>query len=193
MYSHDEIQEILKCSEDPAYFIETYCVASSTEDGKVKMRLKARQKNWIASAKECQITELGHDRQDGKTQFMSAYAAWISLFQPDQTIVILANKHITAKLIRTRIIQILSELPEFLRPVVKAFTSTYISFENGTRILVGGITESACKGMTINTLMLDNWEHTELKVFQAFSENHLPVLLATRTKIIMTGRNPWQL
>ena len=84
------------------------------------------------------------------------YALHYTLFNKDKTVAVLANKMQGAKEILGRVKGILEELPDFLKPGIKEYNKTSITFENGCKIIAAATSPSAVRGLTINCLTGDN-------------------------------------
>ena len=77
-----------------------------------------------------------------------AYLLWAALFQPEQTVAILANKGATAKEMLGRITLMLENLPFFLQPGCKSLNKTSIEFSNNSKILSSATSSSSIRGLS---------------------------------------------
>ncbi len=75
-YTQNQIQEYVKCSQDPIYFIENYVEINSLDKGFVKFILRGYQKNLIKSLYENNKTIILSSRQSGKTVTTAAFILW---------------------------------------------------------------------------------------------------------------------
>jgi Terminase large subunit, T4likevirus-type, N-terminal len=101
------------------------------------------------------FTIINTARQMGTTMMLCAYALWLAAFGADQTIAIAANKFAMAKEIISRIRFMADHTVVWLPKMVVANASA-IEFDNGCRIVAFTANENAGKGMSINTLLIDN-------------------------------------
>ena len=64
-WTHDMVQEWIKCSQDPVYFIETYMKIINVDEGLINFNLYDYQKEMIVSMYENRFTLLATARQAG--------------------------------------------------------------------------------------------------------------------------------
>lgn len=88
------------------------------------------------------------------TTVVTAYALWYAIFNDDKTIGIVSNKQVSAIDIMNRLKRIYQELPTWLKPGIIEWSKTFVTFENGTRIMVSATSEDAFRGRTLNLLCL---------------------------------------
>ena len=80
-FTSEEVQELMKCSQDPIYFIEEYCQIVSLDHGLVKFKLYDCQKEKVNIILENRKVILMEPRQSGKTIVSAACILWYSLFK----------------------------------------------------------------------------------------------------------------
>lgn len=88
------------------------------------------------------------------TTTISAYVIWYAIFNSDKTVGIVSNKQVSAIDIMNRIKRTYTELPVWIKPGVVEWSKTFVTFENGTRIMVSATSEDAFRGRTLNLLCL---------------------------------------
>jgi len=88
------------------------------------------------------------------TTTISAYVLWYAIFNADKTIGIVSNKQASAIDIMNRIKRVYQELPTWIKPGITEWSKTFVTFENGTRIMVSATSEDAFRGRTLNLLCL---------------------------------------
>ena len=88
----EQIKELVKCREDPKYFIETYCQIVTLDKGLQPFKLYECQKRKVDFIMENRQTILMEGRQQGKTITSAACILHYTLFQTNKTVAILANK-----------------------------------------------------------------------------------------------------
>ena len=91
-FTPEQIQEYIKCAQDPVYFIENYCYIVSLDQGLIKFNLYDCQKKKIDVIHNNRKVILMEGRQQGKTTTSAAYILWYTVFQPAKNVAILANK-----------------------------------------------------------------------------------------------------
>ena len=118
-YTDEELQEYIKCSNDPVHFIESYCSIISLDEGLVKFKLRGYQENLIRHYNDNRFNVVLASRQSGKSITSCAYLLWFLLFNPEVTVAVLANKGAIAREMIARIVTMLESVPFFLQPGVK--------------------------------------------------------------------------
>ena len=114
-WDDEKVQEYLRCTRDPAYFISKYIKIISLDEGLVNFNLYEYQKNLIDQFIDNRFNIVLACRQSGKSITVCAYLLWYLLFHPEQTVAILANKGATAREMLSRITTMLENVPFFLQ------------------------------------------------------------------------------
>ena len=143
--------------ENPIYFIENYIKIISLDEGLVPFKLYGYQDELITHFDESRFSIVLACRQSGKSITACAYLVWYLLFQPEQTIAILANKGSTAREMLARITTMLEHVPFFLQPGTKVLNKGSIEFENDSRIIASATGANSIRGMSVNLLYLDEF------------------------------------
>ena len=155
------IQELKKCKEDVIYFAENYFYIVNLDRGKEVIKLYTRQRQILKSLVNNRFTCLLSCRQFGKTTLMTIYALWVSCFESDQRIMIVANREQTAINVFKRIRTAYEQLPNFLKPGVKEYGKTGLTFDNDSSIGVSTTTSTAARGESINVMIVDEMAFIE--------------------------------
>jgi len=66
-YSAEQVKEIIRCSQDPIYFIEQYCQIVSLDKGLIPFKLYDCQKKKVLTILNNRKVILMEGRQQGKT------------------------------------------------------------------------------------------------------------------------------
>jgi phage terminase large subunit-like protein len=156
-WTEEEILEYKKCMENPVYFIENYIKIISLDEGLVPFKLYGYQDELITHFDESRFSIVLACRQSGKSITACAYLVWYLLFQPEQTIAILANKGSTAREMLARITTMLEHVPFFLQPGTKVLNKGSIEFENDSRIIASATGANSIRGLSVNLLYLDEF------------------------------------
>ena len=119
-------------------------------------------------------------RQIGKTTMMTIYALWVACFNPDQRILIVANKEGTAIEIMSRIRLAYEELPNWLKPGVKEYGKTSVVLANGTKIGISTTTGTAARGQSVNCLILDELAFIEPHLVEDFWKSVYPIISSSK-------------
>jgi len=155
------IQELKKCKEDIIYFAENYFYIVNLDRGKEVIKLYTRQRQILKSLVNNKYTCLLSCRQFGKTTLMTIYALWLSCFEADQRVMVVANREQTAINIFKRIRTAYEQLPNFLKPGAKDYGKTGLTFDNDSSIGVSTTTATAIRGESISALIIDEMAFIE--------------------------------
>lgn len=113
------------------------------------------------------------------TTTISSYVLWYACFNADKTIGIVSNKQVSAIDIMNRIKRVYQELPVWMKPGIVEWSKTFITFENGTRIMVSATSEDAFRGRTLNLLCMDEFAFVPKFVADAFWAANYPTISAS--------------
>lgn len=149
-FTLDEIQQLKNCINDPAYFINNFVKITSIDKGVVLFKLHPYQKRIIDTINQNRFTICKLFRQAGKSTVVAAYCLWYAIFNSNKEVMILANKLNTAKEIFSRVASMYELLPDFIKPGVKEYNKTSMTFENGSKVGCQATSASAIRGKSIN-------------------------------------------
>lgn len=162
--SDNEMEEFVKCFNDPIYFLKTYCEIVSLDHGVVKFRPHAYQKKMLRLMHENRFSIILAARQMGKSVCIAGYLLWCAIFAKDQNIAILANKEAQAMDTLERLQMMYEGLPWFLQPGVSLWNSKRIKLGNGSKVFISSTRGSAARGKSITHIALDEFafvDHAE--------------------------------
>jgi hypothetical protein len=169
------VSEYVKCSQDPIYFTETYMKIINIDRGLVSFKLYDYQREMIKSFADNRFNIVATARQAGKSTVTCAFILWYTIFHPEKTVALLANKGETAREILQRIQLAYQYLPAWLQQGVKEFRAGAIVFENNSRVIAAATSSDAIRGYSINLLFIDeaafieNWDTFFTSVYPTIS------------------------
>ena len=185
-FTIEEIKEYKKCMQDPAYFARTYVKIISLDKGLVPFDLYEYQEKMFNHFNSNRFSIVLACRQSGKSISSVAYLLWFTIFNPEKTIAILANKGATAREMLARVTLMLENLPFFLQPGCKALNKGSIEFSNNSKIVAAATSGSSIRGLSINLLFLDEFAFIDNDA--TFYTSTYPVVSSGKdTKIIITS------
>tara|TARA_B100001287_G_scaffold275407_1_gene282939 strand:- start:259 stop:1863 length:1605 start_codon:yes stop_codon:yes gene_type:complete len=185
-WSADEIREYAKCMKDPVYFARKYLKVISLDEGLVDFDLYPYQEEMFDHFDKNRFSIVLACRQSGKSISSVAYLVWYSIFHPEKTIAILANKGATAREMLARATLMIENVPFFLQPGCKAVNKGSIEFSNNSRILAAATSGSSIRGLSVNLLFLDEFAFVDNAA--EFYASTYPVVSAGKdTKVIITS------
>ncbi len=151
-YTAEQIEEYLKCKNDPIYFIKKYVKIVHVDKGLVPFELYDYQEEVVTLLHNNNKVALNFCRQSGKTTTIAAFFLWFIIFHEDKVCAILANKRITAFEILSRVQKAYEHLPMWLQVGVVEFNKSRMLLENGSRIIAEATSSAAIRGFSLNCI-----------------------------------------
>ena len=189
-FTKDEIEEYLKCADDPIYFIESYCKIVTLDHGLQPFKLYDCQKNKVKIIHENRKVILMEGRQQGKTTTSAAYILWYTLFQGSKTVAILANKATAAREVLYRYQIMYENLPTWLQQGVTTWNKGDIALENGSIVFTAATSASGIRGKSVNLLYVDEAAIIPNNVAEQFFTSVYPTISAGETTKILLSSTP---
>lgn len=188
-FTPDEIAEIVKCKNDPIYFIKNYVKITNLDSGvPIPFNLFPYQEKLIQQYHENRFCVSMCGRQMGKTTTAGAYFLWSILFNNNYTIGCMANKLFMAKEILTRIKDMYVLLPRFLKIPVVTWNMSSIQLTNKSRIITAATSTSAFRGASLNVLYGDEFAFVPPNIQSDFMASVYPTISSGKSsKIIFTS------
>ena len=141
-----QLDEYIKCKQDPIYFIKNYVKIISLDRGMIPFELFPYQERFILALHENRRVLGMFPRQMGKTTTAAAYIVWYLLFNDDKTVAILANKAAAAREIMSRVQLMIEQLPKWLQQGVVEWNKGNIAFENNSKAFTAATSSSGIRG-----------------------------------------------
>ena len=187
-FTVDEISEIMKCQENPIYFIETYCHIVTLDYGLQLFKLYDFQKKKIDIILNNRKVVVMEPRQQGKTIVAAACILWYTLFQDSKTVAILANKGAASREVLDRYQIMYEHLPIWLQQGVRTWNKGDVELENGSKVFTAATTASGIRGKSVNWLYIDEAAIIPNNVADQFFASVYPTISSgTTTKILLTS------
>lgn len=187
-FTQEQILEIIKCKQDPIYFIENYCQIVTLDHGLQPFKLYDCQKEKVKVILGNRKVVLMEGRQQGKTVTAAACILWYTLFEESKTVAILANKGASAREVLARYQIMYEHLPMWLQQGVRTWNKGDVELENGSRVFTAATTGSGIRGKSVNWLYIDEAAIIPNNVAEEFFASVYPTISAgTTTKILLTS------
>lgn len=187
-YTQEQLEEYIKCSNDPVYFIENYMTVIHVDKGVVPFKLYNFQKEMIQAMHENRHTCILASRQTGKSVTTIGYILWMSLFRSDQVIAILANKGQLARDLLDRYQLSYESIPHFLQQGVSVWQKGTVVLENQTKVFASSTSANALRGSSVNFLYLDEFAFLHNNMAESFFTSVYPVISSGETtKLVMSS------
>lgn len=189
-FTKEQVEEYLKCAEDPVYFIESYCKIVTLDHGLQPFKLYDCQKNKVKIIHENRKVILMEGRQQGKTTTSAAYILWYTLFQESKTVAILANKAPAAREVLYRYQVMFENLPSWLQQGVTTWNKGDIALENGSIVFTAATSASGIRGKSVNLLYVDETAIIPNNIADQFFASVYPTISAGETTKILLSSTP---
>jgi hypothetical protein len=189
-FTEEQIKEYVKCSEDPVYFINTYCKIVTLDHGLQPFTLYPCQINKVKVIHENRKVILMEGRQQGKTTTSAAYILWYTLFQSSKTVAILANKAAAAREVLHRYQLMYEHLPKWLQQGVTTWNKGDIELENGSIVFTAATSASGIRGKSVNLLYVDETAIIPNTIAEQFFTSVYPTISAGETTKILLSSTP---
>ena len=185
-FTPEQVQEFIKCSQDPVYFIRNYIKIVNLDQGIVGFDLYDFQEDMVNRFHENRFNIAKLPRQSGKSTVVTAYLLWYAIFNDNVNIAILANKAATAREMLGRLQLSYENLPKWLQQGVVNWNRGSLELENGSKILAASTSASAVRGMSFNIIFLDEFAFIPTHIADEFFSSVYPTISSGKsTKVII--------
>ena len=189
-YTQEEVDEYIRCSKDPVYFVEKYIKIVNVDRGLMPFEMWDFQKEMIRTYHESRFSITKCPRQVGKTTTSVAYLLWVTLFQDSQNIAVLANKGSLARDILAKYQLAYENLPMWLQQGVITWNKGNVELENGSKIIAASTSSSAVRGGAFNIVFLDEFAFVPANIANEFFNSVYPVISSGKTTKIIIVSTP---
>jgi hypothetical protein len=188
-YTQEEVYELLKCKDDPIYFIKEYCkIVSLDSEMLIPFELYPYQEKFINLIQDNRRIISMQPRQMGKSQVVAAYILWYTLFNNNKTVAILGNKSDASMEILGRYQIMYENLPLWMQQGIKTWNKGDVELENGSSVFTAATSSAGIRGKSVNILYVDEVAIIPNNIAESFFTSVYPVVSAGETtKIILTS------
>jgi hypothetical protein len=187
-FTQYEIDEYIKCADDPVYFATKYMKIVNVDRGLIPFEMWDFQKDMLKTFHEDRFSICKLPRQVGKTTTAVAFILHYILFNENVNVAILANKSSTAREIMGRVQLAFEYLPRFLQQGVKEWNKGSIEFANGSRAVADSTSGSSVRGRSFNVIFLDEFAFVPNNIAEAFFMSTYPTISSGQsTKVIIVS------
>ncbi len=185
-WTKKQIEEYVKCKEDPVYFALNYVKIVSVDEGLIPFRMYKFQKELVEKFHNNRFNIAKLPRQTGKSTVVVSYLLHYALFNDNSNIGILANKASTARDLLGRLQTAYENLPKWLQQGVIAWNKGSMELENGSKIMAASTSASAVRGMSFNIIFLDEFAFVPNHIADDFFSSVYPTISSgQKTKVII--------
>jgi len=187
-FTPKQIEEYVKCSQDPLYFIKNYVKIVSLDKGLVPFEPYDFQEDIVNKIHTNRFVIAKLPRQSGKSTTVVASLLHYILFNQNMSVAILANKLATARELLGRLKLAYEYLPLWLQQGVVEWNKGSIVLENGSKVLAAATSSSAVRGGSFNCIMLDEFAYVPQNVAEEFFSSVYPTITSGKeTKVIIVS------
>ena len=185
-FTPEEVQEVIKCSEDPVYFIKKYIRIVSLDKGLIPFDMYHFQEEMVQKFHDNRFNIAKLPRQSGKSTIVTSYLLWYVLFNDNVNVAILANKAATAREMLQRLQLSYENLPKWLQQGILQWNRGSLELENGSKIMAASTSASAVRGMSFNVIFLDEFAFIPNHIADQFFSSVYPTISSGKsTKVII--------
>ena len=187
-FTKEQIQEYLKCKEDPVYFVQNYVKIVTLDHGLQPFKMYDFQEKLVRNFHENRFNICKMPRQTGKSTTVVSFLLHYAVFNDSVNIGILANKASTARELLSRLQIAYENLPKWMQQGILSWNKGSLELENGSKILAASTSASAVRGMSFNILFLDEFAFVPNHIADAFFASVYPTITSGQsTKVIIVS------
>ena len=185
-FTKEQVEEYVKCSQDPFHFIENYMKIVTIDSGVQVIKLYDFQREMINLFIKEKFVLAKCARQSGKTIGVESFILWSILFKDNYRIGMFANKFDTSKKILKEVKYAYEQLPMWLQQGVITWNKHSIELENGSSITSSSTSGDAGRSRTYNLVFLDEFAFVPDFVASDFFTAVYPTISSGKnTKVII--------
>ena len=187
-FTQEQIEEFIKCKNDPVYFANNYIKIVSLDEGLTQFHPYHFQERLIERFHANRFNICKMPRQTGKSTTVVSYLLHYAVFNDSVNIGILANKAATARELLSRLQTAYENLPKWMQQGIISWNKGSLELENGSKILAASTSASAVRGMSFNILFLDEFAFVPNHIADSFFASVYPTITSGKnTKVIVVS------
>ena len=189
-FTKKQVDEVMKCLEDPKYFIQEYLKIVTIDKGLVPFEMYDFQRKMVDTFHDNRFTICKLPRQSGKSTIIVSYLLHYVLFNDNVNVAILANKSSTARDLLGRLQLAYEYLPKWMQQGVLNWNKGSLELENGSRIVAASTSSSAVRGSTFNIIFLDEFAYVPNNIAEEFFSSVYPTISSGKSSKVMIVSTP---
>jgi len=187
-FTKEQIEEFIKCKEDPVYFAKNYVQIVTLDHGLQPFKMYDFQEKLVNRFHKNRFNICKMPRQTGKSTTCVSYLLHYAVFNDSVNIGILANKAATARELLDRLQTAYENLPRWMQQGIISWNKGSLELENGSKILAASTSASAVRGMSFNILFLDEFAFVPNHIADSFFASVYPTITSGKsTKVIIVS------
>ena len=189
-FTKEQIEEYIKCSKDPIYFVKNYMKIVHVDHGLISFDLYDYQEKMISKFDQERFVITKMPRQSGKSTAVISFILHYILFNESKNVALLANKAELARELLDRLKKAYENLPLWLQQGVVTWNKGSIELENGSKILATSTTGSAARGQSFSLVFLDVLKYLKSPDFSFYFPSSLTFSPVTLALIAYNNKKP---
>ena len=189
-FTPKQVEEVMKCLNDPKYFIQEYLKIVTIDKGLVPFEMYDFQRKMVDTFHDNRFTICKLPRQSGKSTIIVSYLLHYVLFNDNVNVAILANKSSTARDLLGRLQLAYEHLPKWMQQGVLNWNKGSLELENGSRIVAASTSSSAVRGSTFNIIFLDEFAYVPNNIAEEFFSSVYPTISSGKSSKVMIVSTP---
>ena len=185
------INELIHCYNDPNYFIKNYVLIEHPCNGLIPFDLYPYQESAILDY-QChkRIIQLS-SRQTGQTKLLLAYALWVAIFHPEQTIAFATNGMNSSLDCRNILLTMYNNLPhDFHITKIVHRDRSKITLDNFSQILFIQPSYCSVRGYSLTHIICNEFAFVAEQHQQDFWASVMPAVCTGGQIIITSTKGP---
>ena len=183
-----QVSEIIKCGKDPIYFFNQYCKIQHMIRGTIPFQTYPFQDDCVKAFIDHRFNIILKSRQLGMSTLTAAYSVWLTLFQKDKKVLVIATKLDVAQNFINKVKTILSNLPKWMILVDKVTDNKQlIEFSHGSSIKAIPTSDDAGRSEALSLLIVD--EAAFVRNFDTIWTGIYPTLTTGGRAIVLSTPN----
>jgi len=149
------VEEYIRCSQDPIYFMRKYCYIQHPMKGKIKFDLFPFQESSLTELTTKRFNIILKSRQMGISTLTAGLTVWSMVFNEDFNVLVIAIKQDTAKNLITKIRVMHEMLPSWLRVGTEEDNRLSLRLRNGSQVKAVSSSPDAARSEALSLLIID--------------------------------------
>lgn len=189
-FTQHELDEYIKCAEDPVYFSLKYIRIINVDKGLIPFDMWDFQKSMMNTFHNNRFSICKLPRQVGKSTVSVSYILHQVLFNENFIVAILANRAPTARELLGKLKLAFEYLPMFLKQGIKEWNKGSIYLANGSRVLADSTSGSTVRGFSFNVIFLDEFAFVPNNIAEEFFNSTYPTISSGQTTKVIIVSTP---
>lgn len=189
-FTPEQVEEFIKCSTSPTYFIENYILIVNIDQGLIPFNMYSFQRDIVELVEKERFVICKMPRQTGKTTTIAATLLWYMMFHEDFSIAILAHKSAQSREILGRIQLAYEHLPRWMQLGIVEWNKGNIELENGSKMLAASTSASAIRGGSFNLIYLDEFAFVPTHIQEEFFASVYPTISSGQSSKVLITSTP---